>query len=85
MAAKSQEHGKHVRHGRGRSRRVWIARMTHYPKHAVFGERTGRPRFSAFGCKPIVRPIMLHVRRVNQSNENIHIQQIPSQDNSSCS
>src|SRR5579872_713520 len=57
--------------------------MAHYAQHAVFGKRTSRPSFLTFRLKPLVRPVMLNVSRVDQSDQYVDIQKKPAQGNSS--
>jgi len=65
--------------------RIRIARMAHYAENAVLRQRTSSPGLPATLGEPVVRPVMLHMRRIDQCDQNIHIQQITRHGNSSCS
>jgi hypothetical protein len=64
-------------------RRTGISGMSDDPEHSILSEGTGCPRLHAGFAKPGMRKVVLHVRRVDQRNQHIDIQQIARQRSSS--
>jgi hypothetical protein len=83
MPRMSQERCHEFRDRRRRSRRSGIAGMSHNPQHTIFREGAGRPGCFAGLGKPFMRLIMLNMRRVDQCDQHIYIQQKPRHSNSS--
>ncbi len=57
--------------------------MTDDTHNSIFRQGARRPRSVPFRGKPVMRPVVLHVSGVNQSNQNVHIQQKPDHGSSS--
>jgi len=83
VAGKASQAGNHFGHRRRSSWRVRVPRMSDNPEHAVLGQRTGGPCLSAQCREPFMGPVVLNVRRINQGDQDIHIEQKPNQGNSS--
>ncbi|MEI9850570.1 MAG: hypothetical protein WDN24_06565 [Sphingomonas sp.] len=47
--------------------------MTDDPDHAVFGHRAGRPGTAAFALEPAMRRIMPDVRRVDERDQDVDV------------
>lgn len=62
-------------HNRGRAGRIWISRMADNTQNAIFRQRAGRPRLVPSRRKPGVCTVVLHVSRIDQSDQNVHVQQ----------
>lgn len=76
MTAQRAQKGEDFCNRRRSPRGVGIARMADDTENAVFCERTGGPGFLS-GCgKPIVRAVMLHMKRVDEGDQDIYIEQI---------
>jgi hypothetical protein len=73
-----------IRSGRGRcAERVRISPMTDDAQHSVFGQWTGRPELASHLCKPVVGGVMVGMRRIDQRNQHVGIEQKCHQGNSS--
>ncbi len=79
LAKRSQQLG----HSRGRTWRIWISRMSNNTQNAVLGQRAGCPGFVPFRGKPGMGAVMQQVGGIDQSNQDVHIQEEPGQGSSS--
>src|SRR5271166_2290206 len=59
-----------ILYGCGLTRIRWIGQ---YPHKRVLGQRTSRPSMLAVEREPRVRRLMMHVRRIEQRNQYVHI------------
>ena len=62
---------------------VGVVRMTHNSHHSVFGYRDRNPVLTSVGEKPLLSPLMMHVRWVDQRNKGVYIEKAGRHDNSS--
>lgn len=65
MTIQGAEDREQLGHGRRGSRRICVSCMAHNTKNPVFCERTGRPSLLAERREPSVRPVMLHMCRID--------------------
>jgi len=65
--------------------RVEVSRISDDPQDTVFSQRACGPDLLANGLQPAVRRVVLDVRRIDQRNENIHVEQKPAHNSSSSS
>jgi hypothetical protein len=77
------ERGEQLCHGRGGTGRIWISRMTDNTQHSIFCKWTSRPRLVPFCCKPSVCAVVLHMCRVDQSDQYVYVKKIASHGSSS--
>src|SRR5665811_1027566 len=79
-------HGAHAaktRHGDVNGLGIGVVRMTHNSHNSVFGYRDRNPVLHTVGEKPLVGPLMMDVRRIDQRNECVDIEKAGRHDNSS--
>ena len=83
MSRKSPERRKQFRDSCGRARRIWIAGMANDSQNAIFRQRARRPCSMTLFGKPRMSAVMLHVSRIDQRDQDVHVQQKPGQSSSS--
>ena len=76
MAAESEQDRHQLGDGCGSSRRVGVAWVADNADNAIFSQGACGPCLPALSCEPIVRPVVLHVRRVDESNQDVDVQQV---------
>src|SRR5680860_946492 len=79
-------HGAHAakaRHGDVNGLGIGVVRMTHNSHNSVFGYRDSNPVLTTVGEKPLVGPLMMDVRRIDQGNECVDIKEAGRHDDSS--
>lgn len=85
MSGKGPELPKENSYGGWGSGGVWITGVSNNPKNTILRQWAGCPRLLA-GCgEPLVRVLVLHMSRVDQSDQHIDIEQVSDQGSSSAS
>jgi hypothetical protein len=72
MAKKSLKQGHHNSRP---TRAVGISRVPENPQQRVLSEGASSPAMTAMGLKPAVGWLVVHVLRIDQSDQHIHIKQ----------
>jgi hypothetical protein len=83
MARQFSQGSQNLGYGRRRTGRIRVSGMADDSQYSVFGQRAGGPGMLSFGSKPLVCPVVLNVRGIDQGNQYIDIQQKSCQGNSS--
>ena len=75
VAGKHMQNSHQLGNHRRRSRRVWIPLVADNAEHPVFSQWACGPR-ALSGCgEPVMRPVVLDVRWIDERDKNIHVEQ----------
>jgi hypothetical protein len=86
FAPRDRYEAGHQRGHRGRcSRRIRVTGMSDDPEHPIFCQWAGSPRLFTGFREPLVRSIVLNVRRIHQGNQNVDVEQKAGHGSSSSS
>jgi hypothetical protein len=83
MSGQFSKRSQQIGHSRGRAGRIRISRMADDAQNSVFCQRTRGPSLMSFRRKPGVRAVVQNVGRIDQGDQDVHVQKAPRHRSSS--
>ena len=77
MPGQFSERNQQLGHDCRRTGTIRISRMSNNTQNPIFGHRASRPSLVPFCRKPAMRALMQHVSRIDQGDQNVHVQKVP--------